>query len=82
MSDFYRVLADCGCEVIPAGVGQPFDPRVHDAVALEPAEGDIAPNTVIEELRPGFRLGDRILRPSHVKVAMQVQKPEQDREQS
>jgi len=49
-------------------VGTPFDPRVHQAVVHEvsPAhnEGD-----VMEELRRGYMLGDRLLRPAMVKVA-------------
>ena len=49
-------------------VGADFDPRFHHAVAQEPSanhrEGE-----VIEELRRGYMLGERVLRPAMVKVA-------------
>jgi molecular chaperone GrpE len=49
-------------------VGKPFDPHVHQAVAYEAAP-DREEGEVIEEFAPGYRLGDRLLRPSMVKVA-------------
>jgi molecular chaperone GrpE len=49
-------------------VGQPFDPHVHEAVAAEESERH-APDTVIEELTRGYRLGDKLIRPAQVKVA-------------
>ncbi|MEX0748855.1 MAG: nucleotide exchange factor GrpE [Candidatus Saccharimonadales bacterium] len=47
-------------------VGQPFDPGLHEAVGFEDGEG--ADDVVTEELRPGYRLGEAVLRPSMVKV--------------
>lgn len=44
-----------------------FDPRFHEAVDLVELPGT-APNTVVEELRPGYKLGDRLLRPAMVLV--------------
>jgi molecular chaperone GrpE len=49
-------------------VGADFDPHVHQAVTYEPAS-DRREGEVIEELRRGYMLGDRLLRPSMVKVA-------------
>jgi molecular chaperone GrpE len=49
-------------------VGQDFDPRWHQAVVHEPAPGH-RDGEVLEELRRGYMLGDRLLRPSMVKVA-------------
>ena len=48
--------------------GADFDPNVHQAVAQEvsPAHRD---GEVLEDLRRGYQLGDRLLRPSMVKVA-------------
>jgi molecular chaperone GrpE len=51
-----------------ASVGQPFDPHVHEAVSTEQTE-DYEPDTVIQELVRGYRLGDKLLRPAVVKVA-------------
>ena len=48
--------------------GADFDPHVHQAVATEPSTSH-RENEVIEELRRGYRLGDRLLRPAMVKVA-------------
>jgi molecular chaperone GrpE len=49
-------------------VGQPFDPSWHEAVAWEPA-GDRPDGEITAELRRGYRLGARLLRPAQVKVA-------------
>ncbi len=48
--------------------GADFDPHVHQAVATEPSTTH-RDNEVIEELRRGYRLGERLLRPAMVKVA-------------
>lgn len=49
-------------------VGQPFDPNFHEALSLKEADG-VASGTVIEELLVGYRMGDRVIRPSLVNVA-------------
>jgi molecular chaperone GrpE len=49
-------------------VGADFDPYYHQAVAHDPAPGR-RDGEVIEEYRRGYMLGDRLLRPSMVKVA-------------
>jgi molecular chaperone GrpE len=49
-------------------LGQPFDPNVHEAVVYEETT-DHPDNQVIGELQRGYRLRDRILRPSLVRVA-------------
>lgn len=49
-------------------LGADFDPNYHQAVSYEPAEGR-RDGEVIEEFRRGYLIGDRLLRPSMVKVA-------------
>jgi molecular chaperone GrpE len=49
-------------------IGQPFDPNQHEAVAQEESE-EHESGTVIEVLRPGYMLAERVLRPAAVKVA-------------
>jgi molecular chaperone GrpE len=49
-------------------LGADFDPNYHQAVSYEPAEGR-RDGEVIEEFRRGYMIGDRLLRPSMVKVA-------------
>jgi len=62
-----EVLRKRGVRAIEA-VGAPFDPHYHQAVVHEPAAG-AREGEVIEEFRRGYMLGDRLLRPSMVKVA-------------
>jgi molecular chaperone GrpE len=50
---------------------RPFDPNWHEAVATVARNGSsIQPNTVVQVLEPGYRLGDRLLRPARVVVAV------------
>jgi molecular chaperone GrpE len=49
-------------------LGQPFDPNLHEAVVYEET-ADQPDNQVIGELQRGYRLRDRVLRPSLVRVA-------------
>jgi molecular chaperone GrpE len=49
-------------------VGADFDPNIHQAVTTAPA-GDRRDGEVIEQLRRGYMIGDRLLRPAMVKVA-------------
>jgi len=49
-------------------VGADFDPRYHESVISE-SSADHREGEVIEELRRGYKLGDRLLRPAMVKVA-------------
>jgi len=49
-------------------VGQDFDPHVHQAVDYDESPG-AREGEVIGELRKGYRLGDRLLRPALVRVA-------------
>ncbi|SFQ99745.1 nucleotide exchange factor GrpE [Desulfoscipio geothermicus] len=51
-----------------AAVGEQFDPVKHEAVMQEATE-EHPENTVIEELRRGYYLKDRVIRPAMVKVA-------------
>ena len=49
-------------------LGEPFDPRNHEAILTVPA-GDRAPGTVVVEHGRGFTLNDRLVRPALVGVA-------------
>jgi|SRR6185503_16540838 len=51
-----------------AAVGEPFNPHVHEAVVTE-ATDDFEPDTVMQEIVAGYRLGDKLIRPALVKVA-------------
>ncbi len=69
----YDILAKMGIETIPT-VGNPFDPHFHEAVATE-ERTDMPDGHICEELLRGFRIGDRIVRHSMVKVAKSPQVP-------
>jgi molecular chaperone GrpE len=56
-----------GLEAIEA-VGKPFDPKVHEAIGHEES-AEHPEDTVVEVLRPGYRIRDRVVRPALVKVA-------------
>jgi len=61
------VLQRLNVQRVPAQ-GEPFDPRVHEAI--EVVESDEVPDHhVLEELQPGYRIKDRLLRPAMVRVA-------------
>ena len=61
------LLASEGVREIEA-VGTPFDPNVHDAIAYS-ARDDLAENTVTAEIRKGYMLNGRVLRPSLVEIS-------------
>src|SRR5215471_7497615 len=62
-----EVLGSVGVERIEA-LGAPFDPKLHEAVASEETAKH-PEDTVVAELRAGYRMHDRVLRPALVKVA-------------
>lgn len=61
------LLEQAGVEPIEA-VGQEFDPFAHEAVTHEPSE-TVPTGHVIAELQKGYRVGERVLRPSVVRVS-------------
>lgn len=64
---FEEALSSLGVTPIEA-VGTRFDPSIHEAIAgIESAE--VEHDTVVDELQRGYRLHDRVIRPSMVRVA-------------
>lgn len=62
-----EILQGLGLEEIEAQ-GVSFNPEIHNAVMREDADG-VEPDTVTEVFQKGYKMGDRVLRPSMVKVA-------------
>jgi len=60
-------LAKLGIERVGAP-GEPFDPHLHEAIAYEPRPG-YAEGQIASVVRPGYRLGERVIRPAQVTVA-------------
>jgi molecular chaperone GrpE len=64
---FEETLQAQGLSTIPA-IGEKFDPSQHEAIAREETD-EHEEGTIVEEMQPGYRLHDRVLRPTLVKVA-------------
>ena len=62
-----QVLEHAGMEAIEA-VGKPFDPNLHEAI-MQVEDDSVPEDTVVEDLRTGYVLNDRVIRPSMVKVS-------------
>jgi len=67
VKQFEKTLVDIGVMRIKT-VGEPFDPRLHEAVSME--EGDGEQEVVSEELQAGYQLGDEVVRHAMVRVKM------------
>jgi molecular chaperone GrpE len=63
-----QLLESEGVRAIDAAPGRPFDPREHEAVANVPGTGR-REGEIVEEIRRGYRLRDRVIRPALVAVA-------------
>src|SRR2546423_1973623 len=73
LTDF---LADNGLQPIDAE-GQKFDPNLHEAIAHEPSDR-VPEGVVLRQMRRGYRLKDRLLRPSTVVVSSGPKKATSD----
>jgi molecular chaperone GrpE len=60
-------LTDAGVEEVDAA-GKPFDPNLHEAVS-QTETADVPEGNVVQQLRKGYKLRDRLLRPATVVVA-------------
>ncbi len=66
----YDILERMGIDTIQT-IGEPFDPHFHEAVATENRD-DFPNDFVCEELIRGFRIGEKVIRHSMVKVAKNI----------
>ena len=62
-----KVLTESGLEEVDAA-GQKFDPNLHEAVSQQES-ADVSEGEVLQQLRKGYKLRDRLLRPATVVVA-------------
>jgi molecular chaperone GrpE len=62
-----EALQKIGVERV-AAQGQPFDPRFHEAIEVVDSNA-VEDHHVLEELQPGYKIKDRLLRPAMVRVA-------------
>ncbi|XP_058078939.1 uncharacterized protein LOC131227209 [Magnolia sinica] len=64
---FVEILTSLGVVTVET-VGNPFDPLLHEAIMREDST-EFEEGIILQEFRKGFKLGDRLLRPSMVKVS-------------
>ena len=67
LSQFRNTLTDAGLEEVDAA-GKPFDPNFHEAVSQQET-ADAPEGHVVQQLRKGYKLKERLLRPATVIVA-------------
>ncbi len=71
---FRAKLVAQGVEVIPV-LDQPFDPNVSEAVGTVPVADEASDGVVMEEVKSGYSLGDRLVRPAQVRVGRYAPAP-------
>jgi molecular chaperone GrpE len=69
VKQFQKVFSDIGVERIKTN-GEIFDPKYHEAVSMDEAEGGTK-EIISEELQAGYILGDQVIRHAMVKVRME-----------
>jgi len=76
-----KVLEQVGVFAIVSPEGKAFDPTLHHAV-ITVEQDDVQACTVIEEIRKGYMMKDKVLRPSLVKVAIKSSKKQNQSNQT
>jgi molecular chaperone GrpE len=71
----YDTLRQEGLEAIPAARGDPFDPEVHEAVAVT-SDPTLPPNVIASVLDPGYKFHGVLLKPTRVEVCVPAAAPE------
>ncbi|MFT5465099.1 MAG: molecular chaperone GrpE [Verrucomicrobiales bacterium] len=65
-------LSNQGVEIADAEPGQPFDPKVHEAVSQQPSD-EVPDGAILAVVRRGYRLHDRLIRAANVIVSTGVE---------
>ncbi len=68
INQFARELKDNGVETVPS-VGEKFDPKSHEAFLTVDTEDSTQDQIVIEELEPGYRFKEKLIKAAKVKIA-------------
>jgi molecular chaperone GrpE len=67
-AEIQKVLKDLGAEEIEAKINDDFDPNIHEAVEI--GESDkIEPGKIVEIIKKGYKLNDKVIRPISVKIS-------------
>lgn len=76
-----KVLEQEGVSPITCEEGKAFDPSCHHAVAAAERD-DVEGCVVVEEVRKGYKMRDKVVRPSIVKVAVKSSKSQKEKEKN
>jgi molecular chaperone GrpE len=76
-----KVLEQEGVSSITCEEGKAFDPSCHHAVAAAERD-DVEKCVVVEEVRKGYKMRDKVIRPSIVKVAVKSSKSQKEKEKN
>ena len=79
LNEFKRALDSFSIKEIPTE-GKPFDPRFHEAAKTE-ANESVPEGTIIAQWKPGYMMGERLIRPAMVVVSSGPAKPIQVEEE-
>ena len=74
-----KVLEQEGISHIDCEEGKSFDPSCHHAVSAEERD-DVETCVIVEEVRKGYKMKERVIRPSIVKVAVKSSKSQKEKE--
>jgi molecular chaperone GrpE len=50
-------------------LGEAFDANLHEALAMVPNE-ELEPDTIVDEIEPGYKMGEKVIRPAKVRVSV------------
>ncbi|MEM7227838.1 MAG: nucleotide exchange factor GrpE [Planctomycetota bacterium] len=70
-TDMDKLLQDCGLSRIEPFAGDMFDPGPHEAMYRQPTD-EFPPDRVVSVLKPGYTLGDVVLRAAQVAVSAEM----------
>jgi molecular chaperone GrpE len=73
-AQFLQALAQFGLSR-RSSVGERFDPRIHDAVAVIPVTDARQDGVVVSEIEPAYCVGERVIRPAKVQVGRAADRP-------
>ncbi|MFN7144580.1 MAG: nucleotide exchange factor GrpE [Myxococcota bacterium] len=68
---FMSALHKLGLEEVP-GVGAPFDPQLHEAIATQPVDAQDQDGVIQNVFSSGYRIGKRLIRPARVVIGSYV----------
>ena len=68
--ELIRAMSQHGLAVVFPQPGEAFDPSMHEALVRQPSS-EVVPGAVIQTLQAGYRMGERLVRPAKVIVAME-----------